>query len=140
MVPDDLIFNWDHTGIHLLPVHDWMMEKQGSKNMVIKGSDDKQQITVVLAATLTGCFMRPLILYEGKTDRCHPAVEGWDVSHTSNHWSNEVSMIQYLNNHNPSLSWLYSKDSKQTSLRICCVPIKFEWWWFQLIVPTSFNQ
>ena len=44
--------------------------------------------------------MHPQILHEDKTNRCHPAVEfpeGWDVSHTSNHWSNEVSMIQYLN-------------------------------------------
>ena len=87
-IPDDLIFNWDHTGIHLLPVDDWTMEKQGSKNAVIKGSDDKPQITVVLAATFTGCFTYPHILYEGKINRCHPVVEfpeGYDLSHTSNH-------------------------------------------------------
>ena len=44
-------------------------------------------------------FLYPQILYEGKTNRCHPLVrfpEGWDVSHTPNHWSNEASMIQYL--------------------------------------------
>jgi len=42
------------------------MEKEGSKNVVIKDSDDKRQITVVLAATLAGCFVHPQILYEGK--------------------------------------------------------------------------
>ena len=36
-IPDDLIFNWDHMGIHLLSVDNWTMEKQGSKNVVIKG-------------------------------------------------------------------------------------------------------
>jgi len=39
-------------------------------------------------------------LHEDKIDRCQPAVqlpEGWDASHTANHWSNEASMIQYLN-------------------------------------------
>ena len=39
------------------------------------------------------------ILYEGKTNRCHPSLkflEGWDVSHSLNHWSNEVTMTQYL--------------------------------------------
>jgi len=87
---DDLILNWHHTGIHLLPVDDWTMAKQGSKNVVIKGSDDKWKITVVLAVTLTGCFMHPLILYDGKTDKAVIFLEGWDVSHT---WSNEVSMI-----------------------------------------------
>ena len=32
---NDLIFNWDHTGIHLLPVDDWTIEKKSSKNVVI---------------------------------------------------------------------------------------------------------
>jgi len=48
---------------------------------------------------MTGCFLYPQILYEGKTNRYHPSVkfpEGWDVSHTTNHWSNEATMIQYL--------------------------------------------
>ena len=66
------------------------MEKGSSKDVVIEGSDDKLQITIVLAATLT---MHPQILYEGKADRCHPAVtfpEGRDMSHTFNHWLYEV--------------------------------------------------
>ena len=98
-IPEDLIFNWDQTGIHLVPVSEWTMEKQGTKNIIVTGVDDKRQITLVLAATMTGCFLNPQILYEGKTNRCHPSVkfpEGWDVSHTPNHWSNEASMIQYL--------------------------------------------
>ena len=96
-IPEDLIFNWDQTGIHLVPVSEWTMEKQGTKNIVVTGVDDKHQITLVLAATMTGCFLSPQILYEGKTNRCHPSVkfpEGWDVSHTLNHWSNEATMTQ----------------------------------------------
>ena len=98
-IPEDLIFNWDQTGIHLVPVSEWTMEKQGTKNIIVTGVDDKRQITLVMAATMTGCFLHPQILYEGKTTRCHPSVkfpEGWDVSHMANHWSNETSMIQYL--------------------------------------------
>ena len=35
-IPDYLIINWDHKGIHLLPVDDWAtMKQQGSKNVVI---------------------------------------------------------------------------------------------------------
>ena len=30
-IPEDLIFNWDQTGIHLVPVSEWTMEKQGTK-------------------------------------------------------------------------------------------------------------
>ena len=75
--------------------------------------------------------MHPQILYEGKTNRCHPAVEfpeGWDVSHTSDHRSNEVplncdsSKWDALSYHISSLPWQYLKDSKQLNLRICYVP------------------
>ena len=52
-IPDDLIFNWNH---HLLPVDDWTMEKGGSENVVIKGSDDKQHIAVILAVILADCY------------------------------------------------------------------------------------
>ena len=67
--------------------------------IIVTGVDDKRQITLVLAATMTGCFLYPQVLYEGKTARCHPSVkfpDGWDVSHTANHWSNERNIIGYL--------------------------------------------
>ena len=65
-IPEDLIFNWDQTGIHLFPVSEWTMEKQGTKNIIVTGVDDKRQITLVMAATMTRCFLYPQILYEGK--------------------------------------------------------------------------
>ena len=65
-IPEDLIFNWDQTSIHLVPVSEWTMEKQGTKNIIVTGVDDKQQITLVLAATMIGCFLYPQVLYEGK--------------------------------------------------------------------------
>ena len=61
-IPEDLIFNWDQTGIHLVPVSEWTMEKQGTKNIVVTGVNDKHQITLVLAATMTVCFLSPQIL------------------------------------------------------------------------------
>ena len=44
--------------------------------------------------------MHPKIYYEGKIDLCHPALqfpEGRNVSYSVNHWLNEASMIQCLN-------------------------------------------
>ena len=29
-IPDSLVINWDHTGIHYVPVGAWTMEKEGS--------------------------------------------------------------------------------------------------------------
>ena len=71
------------------------MHRAGEKVIPIAHSDDKQQITAVLAATLTGEYLPPQIIYKGKTPRCHPKVsfpQGWDVWHSDNHWSNEKTM------------------------------------------------
>lgn len=41
----------------------------------------------------------PQLLYEGKTERCHPHFtfpDDWDVWHTPNHWSNEATVLRYL--------------------------------------------
>lgn len=38
-IPKELVINWDHTGIHYVPVSNWTMAKEGSKRMdlTIKG-------------------------------------------------------------------------------------------------------
>ena len=50
------------------------MEEVGSKGIELHlaGLDDKWQITVTLAAAMTGDLPPMQILYAGKTDRCHP--------------------------------------------------------------------
>ena len=40
-IPPQLIFNWDQTGLNLVPVASWTMELKGSKRVEIKGLDDK---------------------------------------------------------------------------------------------------
>ena len=37
----------------------------------------------------------------GKTDRCHPDFQfpaSWDVTHSENHWSNEETMLRFVDN------------------------------------------
>ncbi len=36
-IPNDLIINWDQTGIHYVPVSYWTMEKEGAKRVEIAG-------------------------------------------------------------------------------------------------------
>ena len=75
------------------------MNHSGAKVLVISKSDDKRQVTAMLASTLTGEFLMPQILYQGKTNRCHlksSTPSGWDVWHSENHWSNEETMKRYL--------------------------------------------
>ena len=94
-----LIFNWDQTPLYYVPTGEWTMNKAKEKIIPIASSDDKRQITAVLAVTLTGEFLPPQLIYQGKTNRSHPTVQfpkDWDVWHTENHWSNEETMKRYI--------------------------------------------
>ena len=61
-IPSDLIFNWDQTALRLVPTGQWTMHPAGAKVVPIANSDDKRQVTAVLAATLTGEFLPPQII------------------------------------------------------------------------------
>ena len=75
------------------------MHRAGEKVVPITNSDDKRQITAVVAASMTGEYLPPQLIYTGKTNRCHPRVSapaGWDIWHSHNHWSNEDTMKRYV--------------------------------------------
>ena len=87
-IPSDLIFNWDQTRLSIIPTGNWTMHKAEAKVVPIAHSDDKQQITAVLAVNAIGENLPPQLIYKGKMTRCHPDVTfppGWDVWHTDNH-------------------------------------------------------
>ena len=56
-IPNELIINFDQTGINYVPVSIWTMEKQEAKRVEIIGKNDKRQITAVLGGTLNGEFL-----------------------------------------------------------------------------------
>ena len=98
-IPPELIINWDQTGIKIVPVSSWMMEKRGAKRVEIAGVDDKRQITAVFAATPIGEFLPFQVIYQGKTPACLPKVAflcDWDMTYTPNRWSNEQTMMTYI--------------------------------------------
>ena len=69
------------------------------KQSTIGGIDDKREMTSVLAVTASGVLLPPQLLYQGKTDKCHPEVNfpaDWDIHHSANHWSNGETMTRYL--------------------------------------------
>ncbi len=99
-VPCELILNWDQTGIKLVPSSNWTMELSGSKRVEMLGMSDKRQITVVLCGTLLGDYLPPQVIYQGKTNRCHPRYEfpnDWNITHSPKHWSTEQTMLEYIN-------------------------------------------
>ncbi|XP_014663930.1 PREDICTED: uncharacterized protein LOC106806484 [Priapulus caudatus] len=100
-IPDELILNWDQTGVNVVPGGQWTMELKGEWQVPLQGIDDKRQYTVLLACSLAGDFLPPQVIYPGKTQQCHPAVEfppEWDVWHTESHRSTTDSMIRYIDN------------------------------------------
>ena len=98
-IPPELFFNWDQTGISVVPGSSWTMEVKGSKLVEIAGISDKRQITAVFCGAMTGEFLPPQLIYQGKTSACLPRYSFPDDSHvtcTPNHWSNEDKMKEYI--------------------------------------------
>ena len=96
-IPDCLIINWDQTGSNFVPVSEWTMDAEGSKQVAISHMDDKRQMTVLLSCTKSGNLLPPQLIYQGKTDNCHPQFNfpaDWDITHTESHWSTSDSMIR----------------------------------------------
>ena len=95
------MINWDHTGVNVVPSYQWTQAEKGATRVEIAGSGYKQQITVTVAGTHSGKLLPFQILYEGKTERCHPLTqfpEGFDIWHTPNHWANSETSIRFMNN------------------------------------------
>jgi hypothetical protein len=70
-VSDELIVNWDQTGVFLVPSSKYSMAAIGSKQVPVVGSDDKRQITALLTITASGELLSPQLIYQGKTEQCH---------------------------------------------------------------------
>ena len=68
-IPSELIVNFDQTGISYVPASS---EKEGATQVEVAGKDDKRQITLVLAGSVSGEFLPPQVIYEGKTKCCLP--------------------------------------------------------------------
>ena len=70
--------------------------KRGSSQVEVAGIGDKRQITITVAGTMSGQILPFQVLYEGKTERCHPSnstfPEGFDVWHTPNQCADKYQM------------------------------------------------
>ena len=53
-VPDDLVLNWDHIGINVVPGSAWTLYQKGKKWVELLALDDKRQITAVMCGSLSG--------------------------------------------------------------------------------------
>ena len=96
-IPLDLVVNWDQTSSKLVPVSNWTMEIQGTRQVPVVWKDDKREITVLFSISASGTLLPPQVIYQGKTTGCHAKVTfpaDWHITHSDSHWSNESAMLQ----------------------------------------------
>ena len=99
-IPAELVINFDQTALSYVPTSHWTVEQEWTKHVEIIAKDDKRQITAVFVGSSSKDFLPPQLIYEGKTDRCLPQFQfpsAWNVTKSENHWSNERTMIEYIN-------------------------------------------
>ena len=98
-IPVELIIDFDQTALNYVLSASWTMEKEGTSRVEVVAKDDKQQITAVFSGSMSGDFSPPQLIYEGKTEQCllqYKFPSSWHTTHTDNHWSNEITMTQYV--------------------------------------------
>ena len=71
-IPDSLILNFDQTPSKYVPVASTTLAKRNSKQVCIKGSDDKRSITATFTITMDGKFLGLQLIYGGKTNQSLP--------------------------------------------------------------------
>eukprot|EP00058_Branchiostoma_floridae_P002212 XP_002587700.1 hypothetical protein BRAFLDRAFT_94603 [Branchiostoma floridae] len=83
-----------HMRAHICYTQDSALKHVGPQGVL---SDNA--ISKIKAAARSVHTVEDLLLYQGKTDKCHASFnfpEEWDVYHTTSHWSNTDSMERYV--------------------------------------------
>ena len=99
-IPDELIINFDQTPLAFVCSPNHTLEVQGTKSIPLIAKGKKKQITGTFSISKAGHFLPLQLIYEGKTDQCLPRgikfPDGFNVTYTPNHWSNEEKAIELL--------------------------------------------
>lgn len=99
-IPDELVLNFDQTPLSYVCSSKHTLHPKGEKSVPLIGKGKQKQITGTFACTMVGDFLPMQLIYEGATDRCHPKgvefPEGFNVTHSANHWSNEDRAAEHL--------------------------------------------
>ena len=89
-VPPQLVINGDETAVQLVSRANRTRNARGAKRVRMLGmGEDKAQITTTIFVTESGDVLPFQMIFEGKTDRCHPKhakPEDCLWPHTASHW------------------------------------------------------
>ena len=74
-IPDSLVPNSDQTPSRYVPISVTTLAKWNSKQVSIKGSDDKRSITATFTINLDGKFLGMQLIYGVKTNQSLPCYQ-----------------------------------------------------------------
>ena len=71
----------------------------GEASVPVTNSSDYRQITGTFGISMAGEFLPIQLIYQGKTNKCHPNYNfpnGFPITHTPNHWSSESKSLKMM--------------------------------------------
>ena len=98
-IHNNMILNFDQTTLGFTAPNKATFTERGAHSVPIANVDDKREITGTFCVNISGEFLPIQLIYTGVTDRCHTKVkfpESFHINHSSNHWSTEPIVIEYL--------------------------------------------
>ena len=95
-IPPSLAFHMDETGVLLLPVPKHTLHKRGDKVVSISHSDDKRQVTCIVAGDLAGGMLPGQMIMESAAASRLPKVDGLHITTSHNHWATDVTTMEWL--------------------------------------------
>ena len=96
-IPDSLIVNLDQTPSKYVPVASTTLAKRNSKQVSIKGSDDKRSMTATFTITMDGKFVEMQLIYGGKTNQSllrYQFPKNFSLSVNQKHYRNEKKSLK----------------------------------------------
>ena len=111
-IPDYLIINFEQIPLLYLCSPRHTLHFKGVKSVPLVEKGKSKQVTGTFSYTKSGILLPMQLIYQGKTNRCHPTgiefPEGFNIIHAKNHWSNEDKAIKHLE----SLIFLFATSKR----------------------------
>jgi hypothetical protein len=103
-IPKSLVVNSDQTSLNLIHLPSYTWAEKGVKAVPLTGMDDKRCVTGVVGSAADGTLLPLQLVYAGKTSRTLPREilrreaeqDGFHFTFSDNHWSNQLTMCQYV--------------------------------------------
>ena len=113
--PSALVLHLDQKYLSYVSPGKYKFSSKGSKKVLIKGLDDKRQITVTFAVSPTGFLLPIQLIYQGKSKKILPKFafhSNFDTTFTPNHWSRKLKNEKFIYKeqgcHAFSISYIFS--------------------------------